>query len=526
VLTFKVIYFLGDIPLADLIGTVLDGKYEIKGLLGEGGMGAVYEATHRLIGRRLAVKFLHSQYATNEEVLIRFQREAQAAAAIGHENIIEVTDMGTYENSPYIVLEYLDGLDVRQLLVQETALPPERAAHIMIQALSALQAAHEAGIIHRDLKPENIYLIEKPERPDYVKLLDFGISKFRSLEGDGAKGLTQTGTVLGTPYYMSPEQARGDQDLSSRSDIYAMGVILFQMLTGQLPFDAPNYNALLIKILTEDPPDPNELNPEIPDDLVETIKIAMDRDAANRFADCIEFRQRLLSYAPGSSAVRFQTGLSPASRTAVRAAMDTNTMTPLEMTRSGGIAGARSKLPFILGGVAAAAIALFVTVVVLVAGGGESRPQVPAVVPVAQPVEPTIKETPPVKEAEPKTIKLRVSAVPPEATVAIDGVVQKGNPFKGEFKKDGKSHKIEVMAAGFEAYTQDAVFDSDQSFSYRLTKTVVKPEKSSAGSSRRKKKSGREVRITPKSTPKSASGSATKPKKKPRRKIDDEDPWG
>ena len=368
--------------MTDLSGTVLEGKYELIRILGEGGMGAVYEARHRLIGRRLAVKFLHSHYVTSEEVLTRFQREAQAAAQIGHENIIDVTDMGqTPEGAPFLVMEYLDGVDLRDLLAEAGILPLEQAAHIMTQALSALQSAHDAGIIHRDLKPENIYLIEKSDRKEYVKLLDFGISKFKTMEGEGAKALTQTGTVLGTPYYMSPEQARGDQNIGPKSDVYAMGVILFQMLTGKLPFDAPNYNALLIKILTEDPPDPLSLNPELPVDIVDTIKIAMARETVDRFQDCSEFRQRLAPYVPGSTG-SYQTKMTAASRSAIRAALSSNT-TPLDMTRSGGVASPKRRLPLVLGLTVAAAAAAAAVFFFVVKPGQDAPPSTPAVVPAA-----------------------------------------------------------------------------------------------------------------------------------------------
>ncbi len=515
--------------MADLAGTMLDGKYELSRMLGEGGMGTVYEATHRLIGRRLAVKFLHPQYVTSEEVVTRFQREAQAAAAIGHENIIEVTDMGTAsDGAPYIVMEYLDGMDVKQLLAEETILSPARAAHVMVQALSALQAAHEVGIIHRDLKPENIYLIEKPDRPDYVKLLDFGISKFRSLESEGSKGLTQTGTVLGTPYYMSPEQARGDQNLSNRSDIYAMGVILYQMLAGSLPFDAPNYNALLIKILTEDPPPPDQLNPELPPELVETIQIAMDRSSENRFADCLEFRQRLLPFVPGSSTATLQTNLSPASRAAVQAAMTTHTETPLEMTRSG-LAPPRSKLPIIIGAIAVS-LAAVISVIIFGLGGKNTAPPAPAV-PVAAPTPevatPPVEQTKPA-EKTPSTIRLTISASPGEAQIQVDGKPLDGNPFVGPFPKDDKTHTLSIKADGYTGETAEIHFDRDQKLSYKLVKAADdskkkrsrgKPKRAEKPSKKREKK--KKVRITEQEPEK-----PQKTRKKPRRKIDDEDPWG
>jgi serine/threonine-protein kinase len=454
------------------IGRVLDGKYELVRLLGEGGMGAVYEAQHKLIGRRLAVKFLHPQYATSPDVVTRFHREAQAAARIGHENIIEVTDMGQAEDgSPYIVMEFLEGTDVRGLLDEVGIVPLKRAAHIMIQALSALQAAHNVGIIHRDLKPENIFLLQKGNNPDYVKLLDFGISKFKALETDNARALTQTGTVLGTPHYMSPEQARGDQSISSRSDIYAMGVILYQMVTGHLPFDAPNYNALLIKILTEEPPRPEVLNPELPQELIDTIDRAMSRDENQRFATCDEFRRYLLPFAPGSSDLGSMMTMS--SRTAIRQALY-NTATPFEMTQSGlGAKKKKSRLPLILGGAGAALAAGVVAAVLLLGGGGgEPGPAAgaagadgPAAPADPVPAEPAGGETgdPVVDE-----VRIKVAADVPGAVVRIDGIEVGPVPFEGPFIRSEALRTVEVVAEGRAPAKRMLKFDGDQDLAFEL----------------------------------------------------------
>jgi serine/threonine protein kinase len=538
---FLQVCFSEVIKVPDLSGTVLDGKYELIRLLGEGGMGTVYEAKHRLIGRRLAVKFLHPHYVTSEEVVTRFQREAQAAAAIGHENIIDVTDMGqTTEGAPYLVMEYLDGMDVRDLLAEAGSLPIEQAAHIMVQALSALQAAHDAGIIHRDLKPENIYLIEKPDRKDYVKLLDFGISKFKSLETEGMKGLTQTGTVLGTPYYMSPEQARGDQNIGTKSDIYAMGVILFQMLTGKLPFDAPNYNALLIKILTEDPPDPLGLRPDLPLDIVETIKIAMARDAKDRFEDCLEFRSHLARYVPGTTA-EYQTKMSSASRSAIRAALSSSTMTPLEMTRSGGVKSKKSHTPLVVG------IAASTVVVTLTAGyffwfqnpnsettgtSSLSGPLVPTKQSVTPPVVATKPiETKPVEVAAEKKEEVRIKfhAKPKTAKISVDGVLGLGNPYEKIVSKDLEIHKIEISADGYESLSADVRFDQDQELAY----TLSKQEKEEGSTKSTRHHSSKTTKDKDKDKDKNneikgSSGSSKAGQSKnsnSRRRIDDADPW-
>ena len=525
----------------ELIGKVLDGKYEIVKLIGEGGMGTVYEARHLLIKRRLAVKFLHSQYVSSDEVITRFQREAQAAAAIGHENIIEVTDMGlSPKGAPYIVMEYLDGVDVRCLLDNEGALGPVRAAGIMVQALSALDAAHRAGIIHRDLKPENIFLTERSGRKDYVKLLDFGISKFRSLETEGAKGLTQTGTVLGTPYYMSPEQARGDQDLSSVSDIYSMGVILYQMVTGRLPFDAPNYNALLVKILTEDPEKPEDLAPGLPQEIADTINKAMDREPENRFATCIEFRDRLSPFATGGDvdASLDTLQMSPASQKAVGAAMS-DTQTPLETAESRAVERPK-KRPIAVAIVSVAAIAV-AAAAVWVAKRGEEQKERAAVVAPASPEQPARAPVPieqnagqddkAIQELKDETIVVKIEAAPENAEITVDGAKVRSNPFEGSFKKDDVMHRIEVKADGYEATAEVVMFDQNRSLAYDLQKDEPGPdeavEDTSTSGSKKKKRKPR-TKKTSGDVEKAAidTKSAGAPKrKKPKRKIDDDDPW-
>jgi hypothetical protein len=489
------------------VGTILDGKYELVRLIGEGGMGAVYEATHKLIGRRMAVKFLHAFYAANPEVITRFQREAQAAAQIGHENIIEVTDMGTAsDGAPYLVMEYLEGSDVKGAIEADGRLSTKRTAHILVQALGALQAAHDVGIIHRDLKPENIFLTTKGINPDYVKLLDFGISKFRTFDNEGVKGLTQTGTVLGTPHYMSPEQARGEQNLTPQSDIYAMGVILYQMLTGQLPFDAANYNALLIKILTEEPPPIEALNPELPPVLVGIVKRAMARDTAARFQTCAELREQLRPFAPSIS--ELGTFVTPtSSRTVIRRALY-DTKTPFEMSQSTVGAKRGSRRLIVFAGAGAAVVAAGVVAALALGGGGAKAPVAPAAPPIAAPIAKPApaKEPPPVESpAIPPAaamVKIGIEATPAGARISVDGAPLATNPFSGEFAKDDAQHLVEVTASGYQPEKRFVKFDADQSLTYELKKVEGK-----------------------KGPKPQAEVKETKGGKKPNRKIDYDDPW-
>jgi tRNA A-37 threonylcarbamoyl transferase component Bud32 len=285
--------------MIDYKGQTLDGKYLIGELLGEGGMGRVYRGEHALIGRPVAVKFLHAELTGNEEVVRRFYREAQSAAAIRHKNVIDVLDVGvSSEGEPYLVLEFLEGEPLSEMIARIGAFDLPTACGILEPALLALQAAHERGIVHRDLKPDNIFLAHQPGEPPTIKLIDFGISKIN--EATGRTKLTQDGSLLGTPEYMSPEQARGAADLDHRADLYSMGVILYELLTGGRPFVGANYNELLIAVLTEEPRPPHEVNPDFPDEAAAVIGPALARDPADRFqsaAEMLDALRRLPGYA-------------------------------------------------------------------------------------------------------------------------------------------------------------------------------------------------------------------------------------
>ncbi|MDI7266885.1 MAG: protein kinase [Myxococcota bacterium] len=266
-----------------MVGAVIGGKYRIERKIGEGGMGKIYEARHVTLGKRFAVKTLHLDYTRNIEAIERFRREATTTAALEHPNILGMADMDqTDDGTSYIVMEFLDGHEFRDVLNRERILPLPRVVHIFSQVCRALHAAHEHGVVHRDLKPENVFLVRREDDPDFVKLLDFGISKIRAA---GSK-LTQTGMVIGTPHYMSPEQARGDPGLDNRSDIYAIGVMLYEALTGRLPVDAENPTGVLVKILTEEPLPPRAVNPAIPPEVEAIILRAMAKDKNHRFAAC------------------------------------------------------------------------------------------------------------------------------------------------------------------------------------------------------------------------------------------------
>jgi eukaryotic-like serine/threonine-protein kinase len=279
---------LAPVDAGDLVGQTVAGRYRVLKKLGEGGMGTVYLSEHVTIEKKVALKVLLHDYARKQDLKERFLQEAKAAAKIGHENIVDITDFGdTPDGSVFFAMEYLEGVDLSQLIHRQGPVSWSRAKPILLQICRALGAAHAKGIIHRDMKPENIYLIEREGRADFVKVLDFGIAKM-SME-NGESRLTRTGMIFGTPEYMSPEQAQGNKP-DHRVDIYAVGVIMYEMLTGHVPFKADTFMGILTKHIFEQPVPPSMANPEmaIPNE-AETIALkALSKERDERFQSMAE----------------------------------------------------------------------------------------------------------------------------------------------------------------------------------------------------------------------------------------------
>jgi serine/threonine protein kinase len=285
--------------MPSLEGELLSGRYRIEAELGTGGMGAVYRAEHTLMRKRVAVKILHPEMTRLPEVVERFEREAMAAAHIEHPNVAAATDFGKLENgSFFLVLEYVEGDSLRDVL-QDGPMDPRRVIHVAKQIVAALVRAHSLGIVHRDLKPENVMLVHRDGDPDFVKVLDFGIAKvpvgqISKEAGKQHKTLTKVGMVYGTPEYMAPEQALG-QDVDARADLYALGVIFYEMLVGRRPFEADNPVALLGMQVTQPPPPFRQVAPslQIPMEIETVVMELLEKEAARRPTDAKQVRDAL-----------------------------------------------------------------------------------------------------------------------------------------------------------------------------------------------------------------------------------------
>jgi eukaryotic-like serine/threonine-protein kinase len=284
------------------VGRTLDEKYCVEERLGAGGMGAVYRARHLSMDRPVAIKVLHQRLVEDEAARTRFQIEARTAVLLRHSNAVAVTDFGqTSEGCVYIVMELLEGRTLREILSREAPLETARAISVMLQTCDAVAAAHEAGIIHRDLKPSNILVTQSADQPAVVKVLDFGIAKlaagkFDDDDDDDASTIVQRSSAIGTPRYMSPEQHNGSE-LTPAADVYSLGVILYEMLTGMAPFTGSTPAEIALKHANDSPHSPREIVASIPEDVERIVLHALEKLPEDRFADAGKFRRELLETA-------------------------------------------------------------------------------------------------------------------------------------------------------------------------------------------------------------------------------------
>jgi eukaryotic-like serine/threonine-protein kinase len=316
-------------------GDILAERYRVEQVIGAGGMGVVVAARHVQLDELVALKFLLPSALENPEVVARFAREARAAVKIKSEHVARVSDVGKLANgAPYMVMEYLEGCDLSGLLRSRGALPPDEAIDYLLQACEAIAEAHSLGIVHRDLKPANLYVVRRPDGAPAIKVLDFGISKMTNMLGTGSgpgASMTRTTAVLGSPLYMSPEQLTSTRDVDVRADIWSLGVILHELLTGRVPFEAETLPQLSIMIVQQAPPPLRTIRPELPQELESVIQRCLAKDRAQRFGNVAELALSLGPLAPARSRLSIERIVQVLRAAGVEAQ-------PIDLAASGGAA--------------------------------------------------------------------------------------------------------------------------------------------------------------------------------------------
>jgi eukaryotic-like serine/threonine-protein kinase len=299
-------------------GTILAGKYRVDQVLGVGGMGAVVAARHLELNHRVAIKFLLPALLSDAGCVERFAREARAAVRITSEHVARVFDVGTLDNgAPYMVMEFLEGDDLAEWIRKRGPLPIDQAVDFLLQASVAIADAHSLGIVHRDLKPANLFCVRRNDGQYFIKVLDFGISKLTEAStSESGMSVTQTSTVMGSPLYMSPEQLHSAKDVDARTDVWALGVILFELLTGTVPFPGESFGELAVKIAIRPAPPLRSLRPDAPRGLEAVVSRCLEKDRARRYPDVAEMARALLPFAPerARSSIDRISGIAQATR--------------------------------------------------------------------------------------------------------------------------------------------------------------------------------------------------------------------
>jgi predicted Ser/Thr protein kinase len=457
-----------------LIGQTLDGRYKIERVLGEGGMGIVYKGVHTTLGKSLAIKVLRPEVSKNEEIVQRFRQEAQSASQIGNPHIIDISDFGVLpDGSTYFVMEYLRGKSLTAALNERFS--TERIIHVVRQLAGALGAAHEVGIVHRDLKPDNVQLIERGGHKDFVKVLDFGIAKV----GGSTSKLTQAGQVFGTPHYMSPEQCAGSH-VDQRTDIYAVGVMLYEMACGKVPFDAENLMGILTKHLYENPLPPSQ----VPD--AAGISPALEAVILKCLQKKVEARyQTMAELSADLDAI--EGGLAPRAQTMNRverptAAAAVGTLTGVEARVSLGageqdITIRKSRAPLFLGLGAGAAVVIAGLMFALGKPSTQSAAAgTPVVAPAQEQPQPTAAAKPaPTAPEPPPVVQLRIMSSPDNAEIFQDGALVGNAPYAlNKPARGDKPLKLELRLPGY-ASREIEVSDQSNDVQVRLAKLEDKP---------------------------------------------------
>jgi len=473
-------------PADPLIGQVLVGRYLIQRKLGEGGMGAVYVALHTLLEKQVALKILHGEFARKPDLVERFMQEAKAASRIRHENVIDISDFGaTPEGLVFFAMELLHGHDLHEEITRyrlsEVPMPWQRSRPIFLQICSALAAAHAQGIVHRDLKPENIYLVEWLGHKDFVKLLDFGIAKLTEVS-EGDRKLTRTGMLFGTPEYMSPEQARGEP-VDHRVDVYAMGCILYQLVTGHVPFEADNFMGVLSLHLTEEPA---TIVPAVfqaigaPPELSQIVMTALAKDRHRRFSTVDDLANAIRAlHGEPAQPVRTPTVVAMLPSGGGPGSSPPMAIAPLRPRSQWGTGAnpsiadeplpppPRSVAPWVVGAVVAAAatgIAVFLAV-------RPSPPPAPAPQVVAPPVQPPAPP-PPQLPAVPARVRVSIESVPPGASVfdIAAGAVVGTAPLDFSLPGGRDARRYTLRLAGYTDALIEIVPNEDATYTVPLKK--------------------------------------------------------
>jgi eukaryotic-like serine/threonine-protein kinase len=481
-----------------LLGKTLAGRYLIIRKLGEGGMGAVYLATHTALEKQVALKVLHGELGRKPDLVERFIQEAKAASRIRHENVIDISDFGkTDDGYVFFAMELLTGHDLHDEIARARIagmlLPWSRTKKIFLQICAALAAAHARGIIHRDLKPENVYLVDFLGDTDFVKLLDFGIAKLTEVSEPDRK-LTRTGMLFGTPEYMSPEQARGEA-VDARVDVYAMGCILFQLVTGRVPFETDNFMGVLSLHLTQPPP---AIAPDVfdrigaPRELARVIEraLAKDRDGRYQTIDelanavrevCHEPPVAVAARAPSVQAPAVTT-VTPSTTSGLRQRTQWTGNLSVPPAEDAAPPAGRSKLPLAVAAGLVVAGGAIAVAIALTRGDGETPAPAPAAAP------PTIAAATPVDAAPAAT-----TAALPESLITIESTPRDANivdlttnesigktPLTFRLKGSHDPRRFQLALAGYQDLIVELVPDSPkQVFAKKLVKVVagVKPQR-------------------------------------------------
>ncbi|HEX4341433.1 MAG TPA: protein kinase [Polyangiaceae bacterium] len=386
-------------------GAVLAGKYRVDRVLGEGGMGIVVAATDLQLERKVAIKFLLPAYSQHEEAAQRFLREARAAVKIQSEHVARVIDVGTLEGgAPYMVMEYLEGRDLSAVIEEHRRLPVEEAVAYVLEGCDAIAEAHSVGIVHRDLKPANLFLTRQPDGSFRVKVLDFGISK-AMMTGDTDHSLTRTQSMMGSPLYMSPEQMKSAKNVDPRTDVWALGVILYELLMGEPPFNAESIPELSAKVLLEQPASIRSVRTDVPAELESVILHALEKDPARRYATVADFAMALVTFGPertranverAGRVLRIQTGAGPAIARTIAADAPVASVSAPSYVRTEAAwtdnevprKKEKSRGPVVLG-VGAAVLVAGVAALFALKGGHADSTSAPSALPVAPAARPT-----------------------------------------------------------------------------------------------------------------------------------------